>query len=243
MARPRVLVTGPVESLDEWCAAAASAGWEALAFPLIEIEELLPDEPTARALLAPPRVERLCVTSVHALPFLAALAQRDPALLALECSIVGQKSVGRLRAQGFTGALDWHANAQTLRASLLAADARPRSVLWPHGDKSDELARELRAAGIEVRDALAYANRPRQSGAPPPPAADLCFFASPSAVRTWSELGADCGAPRAMVIGATTFQALAGEKRCAFSDIITLSEPTSSSFAAALQHVDPRFTP
>lgn len=242
MARPRVLVTGPVESLDEWCAAAQAAGWEAPGFALIEIEERLPAPDQARDLLAPPRPDRLCVTSVHALPFLGALAEREPALRALECSVVGHKSVGRLRALGFSGTLEWHASAETLRASLLAADPRPGIVLWPRGDKSDELARALRDAGIEVRDPVAYQNRPRAPGAPPPPA-DVVFFASPSAVRAWSELGADCGALRAMAIGATTFQALLGEKRLAFRDIMALSEPTSSSFAAALQHVDLRSTP
>ncbi len=240
MARPRVLVTGPVESLDEWCEAARGAGWEALPFALIEIEELAPGADEARALLAAPHPERLCVTSVHALPFLAALAAREPRLAALPCSVVGQKSVGRLRALGFSGPIDWHASAEALRSELFALEPRPARVLWPRGDKSDELARVLREAGVEVRDPLAYRNRPRTGGTPPQ--GELVFFASPSAVRAWSELGAECPA-RALAIGATTFQALLGEKRLAFSDIISLSEPTSSAFAAALQHIDLRSTP
>ncbi|MBK7642596.1 MAG: uroporphyrinogen-III synthase [Planctomycetes bacterium] len=240
MGVPRVLVTGPVEYLDEWCAAARAIGWEAHACPLITIEEHAPDAALADALAAAP-VEFLCVTSAHAIEFLAALGARAPYLRTLGCAVVGQRSVSRLRAHGFRGELNWHASAQNLVEELLAREARPKSLLWPRGDRSDELARTLRAEGIRVEDPLAYTNRPRPASQPPP-RTELVFFASPSAVRAWSELGKDHPAQRALAIGPTTLEALLGEKTLPFFDIISLPEPTPSAFAAALQHIDLRPT-
>ena len=241
MKIPRVLVTGPVGELDEWCAAARGVGWEALAWPLIEIEELAPTEEQARALAAAPP-EHLCVTSAHAIAFLEALAQALPALRTLPCSIVGERSVGRLRAQGFRGSIGWHSNAEALREELFARRPRPARVLWPRGDRSDELARALREAGMSVDDPLAYRNRRRAAGERAPEA-ELVFFASPSAVSAWTEAGVPHPAQRALAIGPSTLQALLSGKTLPFFDIISLPEPSSSSFAAALQHLDLRSTP
>jgi uroporphyrinogen-III synthase len=241
MGSPRVLVTGPVEQLDEWCAAARTAGWEPIAWPLVVIEEHAPDEALASSVAAAPP-GHLCITSAHAVPFLEELAARVPELQTLACSVVGQRSVGRLRALGFRGEIDWHSNAQVLREELCARVPRPARVLWPRGDRSDELARALRAAGIVVDDPLAYTNRPRAAGERPPEC-ELVFFASPSGVRAWADLCAEHPAQRALGIGPTTLQALLAEKSLPFFDIISLPEPTSSSFAAALQHIDLRSTP
>jgi len=241
MQPPRVLVTGPVEQLDEWCAAALEAGWEGLAWPLIVIEARTPDEALVRETAAAPP-ERLCVTSAHALSFLEALAARLPALRALPCSLVGQRSVGKLRALGFRGALDWHPSAEALRDELLALEPRPARILWPRGDRSGELARALRAAGVAVVDPIAYTNRPRAADETAP-ACELVFFASPSAVEAWAELGAEPHVRRALAIGPSTLQALLAGKSLPFFDIISLPEPTSRSFTVALQHIDLRSSP
>jgi uroporphyrinogen-III synthase len=241
MQTPRVLVTGPVEQLDEWCAAARDAGWEGLAWPLIVIEECAPDEALIPS-IAKSLPEHLCVTSAHAIPFLEALTERVPALRTLPCSVVGQRSVGRLRALDFTGAIDWHPSAEVLREELLAAVPRPARLLWPRGDRSDELARTLRKAGLAVDDPIAYTNRPR-GATERPPECELVFFASPSAVHAWAELGGEAHVRRALGIGPATLQALLSGKDLPFFDIISLPEPTSSSFTVALQHIDLRSTP
>ncbi len=241
MQTPRVLVTGPVEQLDEWCAAAREAGWEGLAWPLLVIEERLPDEALALS-IARQLPEHLCISSAHAVAFLEALAARVPALRTLPCSVVGQRSVGRLRALGFTGAIDWHPSAEVLREELLAENPRPARLFWPRGDRSDELARELRKAGIAVEDPIAYTNRPR-GAAERPPECELVFFASPSAVQAWADLGGEPRVRRALGIGPTTLQALLSGKALPFFDIISLPEPTSSSFTVALQHIDLRSSP
>lgn len=241
MGRARVLVTGPVGELDEWCAAAQGVGWEPLAWPLIVIEELAPDARVASALAAAPP-EHLCISSAHAVAFLAQLADGLPVLRTLPCSIVGERSVGRLRAQGFRGSIGWHPSAEMLLKELFARRPRPARVLWPRGEKSDELARGLRAAGIETSDPVAYANRPRAAGERPPEC-ELVFFASPSAVQAWAAFAPAQPPRRALAIGATTLQALLGGKSLSFCDIIALPEPSSSAFAAALQHIDTSSTP
>jgi uroporphyrinogen-III synthase len=169
-------------------------------------------------------------------------ASRAPALRTLPCSVVGQRSVGRLRELGFRGEIDWHGSAEVLLAELRASVPRPARVLWPRGDRSDELARELRLAGFEVEDPVAYTNRPR-AAAELPPECELVFLASASAVRAWTEACAQHPVRRALAIGPATFQALLAEKRLSLFDIISLPEPTSSAFAAALQHIDLRPTP
>jgi len=241
MKSPRVLVSGPLEHLDEWCAAARSASWEPIAWPLIVVEERTPDEALARAIAAAPP-EHLCVTSAHAVHFLEALSARAPVLHARTCSIVGERSVGRLRALGFSGAIDWHTSAEDLHEELCTRSPRPARIFWPRGDSSDELARKLRAAGFVVDDPIAYAYRPRSSGERPPEC-ELVFFAGPIGVRAWTELGAGHPAQRALSLGPTTLQALLAEKSLPFFDIISLPEPTSSAFAAALQHIDLSTTP
>ena len=241
MKRPRVLVTGPVGELDEWCRAADRAGWEGLAWPLIRIEEHAPDAQLVRALAASLPTQ-LCVTSAHAVAFLEALAQRLPALRALSCAVVGQRSAGKLRALGFQGEILCHASAEALRDELCARQPKPVRVLWPRGDRSDELARALRGAGIEVADPLAYSNRPR-AAEEQPPECELVFLASPSAVEVWAELRTESAPARALAIGSTTFQALLAEKRLSFFDIISLPEPTSGAFTIALMHIDLSATP
>ena len=105
-----------------------------------------------------------------------------------------------------------------------------------------ELARALREAGMSVDDPLAYRNRRRAAGERAPEA-ELVFFASPSAVSAWTEAGVPHPAQRALAIGPSTLQALLSRKTLPFFDIISLPEPSSSSFAAALQHLDLRSTP
>jgi uroporphyrinogen-III synthase len=241
MALPRVLVSGPIAELDEWCAAARGAGWEPIAWPLIVIEERQPDEALARGVSAT-APEHLCVTSAHAIPFLEALAARAPVLRTRPCSIVGQRSVAELRSLGFRGEIEWHESAEALREELCSREPRPARVLWPRGDRSDELALGLRAAGIAVLDPIAYVNRPRAAGERTPDC-ELVFFASPSGVRAWAGLSASHAARRALCIGSTTCQALLAEKNLPFFDIISLPEPTSGSFALALQHIDLRPMP
>jgi uroporphyrinogen-III synthase len=239
----RVLLTGPLESLAEYSAAARGAGWEPIEWPLLRIVQHRHD---VSALLAR-RFDRVCVTSSNALVFLSDLCRATDSLRDAPCAVVGERSSARAREIGLR--VDLTSSSASELASDLARVARAgERVLWPRGHLSDELARELRALGFIVVDPVVYASEPLEHG-PSPPRTEAVLFASPSGVRAWHErerarAGAESTTrelPRAAIavaIGGTTLDALMSETELSFFDTILLPEPTPEAFGLVLFHLD-----
>lgn len=237
----RVLVTGPLESLGEYCTAARAVGWEAVEMPLMRV---VPHRHDVSELLRQ-HFDWIAVTSSNALVALSELCRASSSLRQTPCAIVGSRSSARGRELGLTVMLT-SADASAL-ASELARVATPGArILWPRGHLSDELARALRRHGFHVVDPVVYSSEPL---APPDrPAADAIFFASPSAVRAWhahahaleNRSFAPSEVPRvAIAIGATTFEALMSGTDMACYDTISLPEPTPEAFGFVLAHLGP----
>jgi uroporphyrinogen-III synthase len=109
-------------------------------------------------------------------------------------------------------------------------------VLWPRGDRADDLARKLRASALVVVDPVAYATRARRGLALPE--CEAVFFASPSAVQAWEELTGTTRAPRsAIAIGATTFDALVAGPGSRFEALTQLAEANPEALRHALAHM------
>jgi uroporphyrinogen-III synthase len=232
---PRVLVTGPVEGLESYAAAARGAGWQALPFPLIAIEPHAFDRADVQGTL-----ELIAITSANALPWLAAARDAVPELLCVRCAVVGARTAERVRAFGFELAGPHARDAEELAVSISARVKSPVRVLWPRGSLSETLGTELRARGHTVLAPLAYTTRRLE-----PPDVPLCeaiLFASPSAVRSFAALRRAPleGRCVAIAIGASTSRALLGATVLPVSDTITLPEPTPEAFADALARLDLR---
>ena len=231
----RVLVTGPAGRLEEYARAASEAGWEALEHPLLAIE---PAEFEAAQVEGEP-FDWICVTSSSALDYLRSALASLPALRATPCAAVGERTAQGARAIGLDVVLEPARDSAALAEALRSRARSGQRVLWPRGDQSDELARDLRRSGLEVADPIAYASR----ALPPdanraPPAADAVFFASPSAVRAWHELGGAGERRIGIAIGATTFDALLQETEPRFFDTISLPQPTPEALGFVLAHLD-----
>src|SRR4051812_4777768 len=180
----RVLVTGPVERIGEWCRAARAAGWEAVEFPLLDV--VARDVDPREVLGEQAQFDWICVTSANALPFVERALAQFPALGDAAFACVGETTSTRLSEIGYSTAFDASRSAQQL-AALVAARARAGArILWPRGDRSNELAVELRAQNLTVLDPVVYSTVLREQTAPS--AFDAVLFASPSAVRAWQEL-------------------------------------------------------
>jgi uroporphyrinogen-III synthase len=237
----KVLVTGPVEHIAEWCRAARDAGWEAVEFPLIDVVQL--DVDPHDALGADPRFDWICVTSANAIPFVERVLLVYPRLRDAAIACVGDRATARLSKIGHPTAFDPSRDAKQLAALVAARAPAGARVLWPRGDRSDDLAVELRAHGFEVVDPIVYVakNRPPAE----PPKFDAVFFASPSAVRAWQEAHSrrPVGRAVAIAIGRTTFAALLAETDHGFFDILSLPHPEPETFGFVLQHLDPQRNP
>lgn len=235
MKTPRVLVTGPVESLAEYCDAARGAGWEAIEFPLLRIE---PQAVDMKQVLSG-RFDLVCITSSNALPFLESALKAARGIRSTPCAVVGEKCAARVKALGFRIDAQPAADAAELAEDVLRRTKRGARVLWPHGNLSDELARALREGGLEVVGPVVYATQTLDT-LHEIPDAQAVFFASPSAVRAWSSRPGP-RAPRAwtaIAIGPTTFDALQSETEAEFFDTISLPQTTSAAFAQVLAHLD-----
>ena len=228
----RVLVTGPLESASEYAQAARHAGWEAIEWPLLRV---VPHRHDVAALLAE-RFDWICITSSSALPFLADLCRARSTMRSTPCAIVGARSARRARELGFRIELVAASSAE-LCAELARRAPGGARVLWPRGHLSDELACDLRRSSLVVEDPVVYATLAieRKSAAP---ACEAVFFASPSAVRAWSDDERTSGRRIAIAIGSTTFDALMSATDPAFFDTISLPEPTPEAFAFVLAHLD-----
>ena len=231
----RVLVTGPVERLEEYARAASQAGWEAIEHPLIEIEprSFVPSE------IADARFDWICVTSSSALPYLESALAAIPELRSMPCAVVGERTAERVRDAGLDVACGPARDASELAAALERRARRGQRVLWPRGSQSEDLALDLRRAGLEVVDPVAYASRAvRAGGSNAPPHADAVFFASPSAVRAWHEIEGTGNRRIAVAIGASTFHALLQETEPRFFDTISLPHPTPEALGFVLAHLE-----
>lgn len=231
----RVLITGPAERLEEYVRAASQVGWDAIEHPLLAIEPRSFD----RSEIAEKHFDWICVTSSSALPYLDSVLEALPNLRSTPCAVVGERTAERLRGVGLELGIGPARDAAALAEALRSSARSGARVLWPRGSQSDDLARDLRKAGLEVCDPIAYASRAVRSGtstAPPP--ADAVFFASPSAVRAWHELDLVGDRRIAIAIGATTFHALLQETAPRFFDTITLPQPTPEALGFVLAHLE-----
>ncbi len=238
----RVLLTGPVENLSDWSAAVRDAGWEPIERPLLEI---VPRDVDPGTLLAnEARFDWLCVTSRNALTFVERAVAAQPRL-ARRAAAIGAPASERLSELGFDvaleparDALDLAARLAAHSAAIAASTSTGQRVLWPRGDRSDELARRLRAQGFHVVDPVVYESRARDEL--DLPETEVVFFASPSAVHAWVDLAPRTCQPRlAIAIGPTTFETLLGDAGGLGWSLLTLSEPTPDALRHALFHVDP----
>lgn len=230
----RVLVTGPVDRITSWCHAARSVGWHAIEFPLLEIvvKQVEPRD----ALGSEPAVAWICVTSSSALTFVERALESFPQLAHVATAAVGEHTTEALAKLGCSIAFEPAANAEELARNVLSRSDRTSRVLWPHGDRGDDLARILRGRGLTVVDPIVYETRARDEREVPP--SDVVFFASPSAVAAWHERTASDHDPRlAIAIGGTTTSALHAEPEARFERLLTLPEPTPEALADALGHV------
>ena len=231
-----VLVTGPVSGMDRWCAAASEAGWNAVPYPLLEVrtvegvEVIAPDSPLP---------DWIAITSSNALPALAQALAARPDLAGVRFVAVGQATAEEAVSLGLPepmipapGAQD----AQGLARTLTSNAARGDLVLWPRGDRAQELGNTLRASGLEVQDPVVYRTEMLPMSAEPPHT-DVVFFASPSAVEAWNA-PERAFAPAAVAIGWTTFEAL-GEVEDYFSMRIPLVTPSLHAFQDCLRSFVP----
>lgn len=230
-----VLVTGPVAGLEEWVGAAGDAGWLATPYPLVAIE------PTGEPLLASgdPAPTWIALTSSSAVaPLAAAVAERED-LAGVRICCVGDSTARYAAEAGLPTPVIPAPGAQDARglAQTLIEHAQPgERVLWPRGDRAREFGELLEAAGLEVVAPVVYRTVAREP-APLPPSYDAVFFASPSAVATWSAQERS-GAPAAIAIGWTTLEALEPHAHL-FSMVLPLAAPSTSSFQDCLRSFFP----
>jgi uroporphyrinogen-III synthase len=232
----RVLVTGPVDRRSEYVRAALGVQWTAIDFPLVDVvhKDVAPHD----VLGAEPAVDWICVTSSSALRFVEHALAEFPELARVPAAAVGERTTNELARLGCAIAFEPALDAKALAELVLSRSTSSARVLWPHGDRSDEFAHRLRSRGLTVVDPIVYETRSREDREIP--AAEVVFFASPSAVAAWHELPRHEPGPRlAIAIGATTTSALHAETDARFERLMTLAAPTPEAFANALAHVDP----
>lgn len=231
----RVLVTGPVDRRSEYVRAALAASWTPIDFPLVDV--VTKDVDPRDVLGSDPAVDWICVTSSNALPFVERALEAFPILSHVTAAAVGERTTNELARIGCSIAFEASAHAAELAERVIGRSSKSSRVLWPHGDRSDELARLLRLRGLTVVDPIVYETRSREDREIPD--SDVVFFASPSAVAAWHEQAASHTAPRlAIAIGATTLSALHAESEARFERLMVLPAPTPEAFGDALGHVD-----
>jgi len=228
----RILITGPVRSLGDYAEAARGAGWDPVELPLLEIR---PRELEASDLPAE-APDLICVTSSNAVPALEALADR---YAGIPCAVVGGSTAARVAGAGLELAGEPAPGAAQLAERLVAELPAGAHVLWLRGSLAEELGDRLRAAGLRVSDAVAYATLPREIESPVP-AADAVFLASPSGARRWAELEHGAGRPVAIAIGPTTLDVIHALPEDTFSAILTLLEPSPAALRSCLESLPER---
>lgn len=228
----RILVTGPVDRLELWTTAVHAAGWEPISFPLIAVVQKNVDPHTVLA--HEPEIDWICATSANALPFLQSALVAFPVLGHITAAAVGERTTSELARLGFPIAFEASTNAEELASRVRERARRNERVLWPHGDRSDDLASLLREFGLTVIDPIVYETRTREDVSTPP--AEAVFFASPSAVAAWHEdVSNRPHLPLAIAIGGTTMAALQAETESCFEQVLVLPAPKPEALAKALK--------
>ncbi len=230
-----VLVTGPLNGLEEWVDAARGAGWQATALPLLTVEM------TGEALLAPqaPCPDWIVISSSNAVEPLAAAVQTRPELREARLLCVGPATAQRIRQAGLGEALvpaPGAQDAEGLARALLQVAQPGETVLWPRGQRARLLGERLEEAGLVVKAPVVYRTRPIALEAEPP-TCDAVFFASPSAVQAWNP-PARRTRPAAIAIGWTTYDALDPFEEF-FSMMLPLVNPSPGSFQDCLRSFFP----
>lgn len=227
----RILVTGPVNDLDSYVAAARAASWEAVAWPLLRIEQRTVE--AASVLADVP--DWICITSSNAVDALDGWANERTELRRVPCAVVGDRTAERMTALGFRIELEPVRDAAALGELVAREAGEGARILWPRGSRSDALGVFLRAHGLVVGDPVVYAS---VSAEPEGcrPSADAVLFASPSAVEAWFGSGSEpVAVPKlAVAIGKTTLRALQGRNRDLDFDTICLDEPLPAALTRAL---------
>jgi uroporphyrinogen-III synthase len=111
-------------------------------------------------------------------------------------------------------------------------------VLWPRGQRSKALARDLVAAGARVMAPLAYRSVAlRQQHALPQ--AEAVLLASPSCVELWTAMRPAGDAPWALALGPSSATAAGAHAGAFRSPILMLPDPTPDALGALLQNLQP----
>ena len=218
----RVLVTGPIGRLDEWRAAAESAGWRADSHPLVAVA-------STGVVVDPADAEALVATSASALSSLPDSVARLPRL-----ACVGERVAAWLRARGSVEPLV-AADAAELVERLAVLWPRGLRVLHPRGDLAGATSEDLRARGFVVVDPVVYRAKVLPARAAPP--GEAVLLASPSAVLAWTRIA---DARRVVVaIGRTTANAAREAGLDQHARLLVLDAPTPAAFAALLAGLEP----
>jgi uroporphyrinogen-III synthase len=125
----RVIVTGPVESASEYADAARAAGWSAIEYPLVRVVPHRHDVSD----IVKREFQWICITSSHALAYLADLQRCSPPLCDVPCAVVGERSAERTRALGLRTVLVASSSEDLAIeiAALTPAGALALCTLWP----------------------------------------------------------------------------------------------------------------
>jgi uroporphyrinogen-III synthase len=221
LTRPIILVTGPVERLEEWCTTAEQAGWCALPYPLVRIE------PSA-AVVKFDGHDALVVTSANALACVPPDALHLPYR-----SCVGTRCLEALQAADPRGPILHAPSSDRLLVEISRTWVETRRILFPRGDLAAAVPNALRELCHEVDDPIVY--RTVELAPRTPPASQAVFLASPSAVRAWFACEP---APRdTIAIGPTTLAAMHGRTPAA-TFVLDRPEPEALRrlLSSALQH-------
>lgn len=218
----RILVTGPVDALAEYADAARAAGWQAIAHPLLEIVER--DVDAELVVAGDLEFDWIVVASAHALPFLARALSARPDLARVPCACVGARTAQRASEVGLARGLEVTKGREELAQRLLKRSRDPKRALCPRGDRSDELAQLLRAAGWTVVDPIVYDTR--DAAARELPAAEAIFVTSSSAVRALEALGSFAVPSHAIALGERTYLELVAADLGGITSVDVLDEPT-----------------
>lgn len=227
---PRVLITGPTHGIAEYARAAEQAFWTPIERPLIETCTL--------DLAWEPPVERIDVLAITSRNALAALEPWIDELREVPCAVVGARTARHCSELGLNVQGPPAEDATSLARRLVRESSVARSVFWPRGSLSNDLATTLRDAGHRVWNPVVYETVAIEDSTPIPDAHAL-FFASPSAVRAFLELPVERPTELtiAVAIGSTTANELRLGNRVAFYDILTLPHPAPDALAWRLSNL------
>jgi len=221
---PLLVFTGPgtARAAAPWRAAAERRGWRTELRP---ITRTVPVEIAAGAVdRAPPAW--VAVTSPNALPALQRLWQGRPELRLVPHAALGAALGKRLAEAGVEPALvaagSGIADASALATEIVAASTTGDRVLWPRGERAEDLRDALVGAGRYVQAPIAYRSE-RSAEFRPPEAAAAVFFASPESAGAWLERS-DVPRTTAIAIGPSTHAELA-PAYARFVRVVRLAQP------------------